>query len=59
MEFAYYVSWHSSTQTKPFYAPYGQEFLTPIFISRPTYKVEGVNQMITTVHVLKLVKESM
>jgi hypothetical protein len=49
MEFAYYVSWHSSIQTKPFYASYGQECLPPIFISTPTFKVEGVNQMIATI----------
>jgi hypothetical protein len=34
--------------------------LTPFFISTPTSKVEGVNQMITTMHhTLKLFKESM
>jgi len=60
VEFAYNVSWHSSIQTNPFYALYGQECLTPLSISTPTFKVEGVNQMIVTMqHIFKLFKESM
>jgi hypothetical protein len=60
MEFAYCVSWHSSIKTNPFYAPYGQECLTHLFISTCTSKVERLNQMITTIqHTFQLVKESM
>jgi hypothetical protein len=48
MEFDYNVSWHSSIKSNPFYAIYGQECLIPFSISTPTSKVEGINQMIST-----------
>jgi hypothetical protein len=58
VEFAYNVSWHSSIKTNPFYALHGQE--CPLSISIPTFKMEGINQMIATMHhTLKLVKESL
>jgi hypothetical protein len=47
-EFAYNVSWHSSIKTNPFYGLYGQKCIIPLYISTPTFKMEGVNQMITT-----------
>jgi len=60
VEFAYNISWHPSIKTNPFYALYGQECLTPLSISTPTSKVEGINQMIAiTQHTLRLVKENM
>ncbi len=60
MEFDYNVSWHSSIKTNSFYALYGQECWIPFSISTPSFKVEGINQMIATMqHTLTLVKESM
>jgi hypothetical protein len=39
---------------------YGHECLTPLSISTPTSKVEGINKMIAIMqHTLRLVKESM
>jgi hypothetical protein len=38
MEFAYCVSWHSSIKTNPFYAPYGQECLTPFLFQHAPLK---------------------
>jgi hypothetical protein len=60
MEFNYNVSWHSFIKTNPFYGLYGQECLIPFSISTPSFKVEGINLMITTMqHTLTLVKKSM
>jgi hypothetical protein len=39
---------------------YGHECLTPLSISTPTSKVEGINKMIAIMqHTLRLIKESM
>jgi len=47
-------------KTSSFHTLCGQECLTPFFISTPTSKLEGVNEMIVNMqHTLKLVKESM
>ncbi len=59
MKFAYNGSWDSSIKTSLFHALYGWEYLTPIFISTPTSKIEGVNEMIDVQYILKLIKENM
>jgi hypothetical protein len=47
-------------KTSSFHTLCGQECLTPFFISTPSSKIEGVNEMIVNMqHTLKLVKESM
>jgi hypothetical protein len=45
---AYNGSWHSSIKTNPFYVLCGQKYLIPLSISTPTFKMEGLNQMIAT-----------
>jgi hypothetical protein len=59
VEFAYNGNWHSSIKTSPFHASYMQEYLTPLSISTPISKMEGLNEMIIDMqYTLKLVKKS-
>lgn len=51
MEFVYNGSWHSSIKTSLFHALYGWEYLTPIFVSTPTSKIEGVNETIVVQYI--------
>jgi hypothetical protein len=49
----------SSIKTSPFLALYAQEYLTPLSISTPISKIEGVNEMIIDMqYILKLVRKN-
>ena len=60
MQFAYNQREHSNIGMSPFYALYGQECKTPIFLAIPNSKIERLNQMIQEMHgILECAKQCM